>query len=454
VTGGQPDAADVLPPQLRYRSRFVTTTGGTDFGCTTPVVGSSGTVTCTAFRMAAGASATLMLHVSVAPNASTGTVRNTATVTSPTSDPDDADRSATAEGVELVPGADLSVIKHTTTIAARPGSVFNYTLSVQNTGPSTATDVVVTDVLPAGLLFELAGPPGGFTCTTPAVGTNGTITCTASTFAAPLVAGFTVRVRVAPNAKQGVVTNSVTVTSSTLDPDTDDTTDAAEPVTIDAPAGAERRLDAGTAARRLPQVSPQVASTRENVLAVWREGAIPFATGGSASIRGALLRPDVAGETLIDFTAPEAGTDVAQPNVAAAGDRYLVVWRESKSSHGRVLARRIRVDGSFIDAEPLVLDTGNAVECCTAVGDPRPAVTSNGRDFYVTWSRRRIRCGGWSCRRPALSPGTRPSFRGTPTPWPTAISIWKPCGRRRCTSWSGWTAFPRPTSRSSFAPRG
>jgi hypothetical protein len=49
------------------------------------------------------------------------------------------------------------------------------------------------------------------------------------------------------------------------------------------------------------------------------------------------------------------------------------------------MARRLRVDGSFIDAQPLVLDTGNALGCCTDVGDPRPSVASNGRDFYVAW---------------------------------------------------------------------
>lgn len=390
VTNHGPDTAsavtltDVLPPQLQYVVLGVIATPGTDFFCSRPQVYTNGTITCNAFRMDAGATATLRLHVRAAADAAMGTVTNSAAVTSPTGDPDNADRLATSPAVELVAGADLSIHKHTTATSVRPNSVFNYTIAVQNSGPNEATNVVVTDVLPEDLLFEFVGPPAGFTCTTPAVGTNGTVTCTAATFLASRVAGISLRVRVAPGATPGVVTNVATITSSTIDLDNDDATAEAEQVFIEAPAGAERRLDS-TAGPRMPQVSPQVATTHANALAVWREGVVPFAPGGTASIRGALFRPNADGETLIEFAAPEAATDVAQPNVAAAVDRYLVVWRESKSSQGRILARRIRVDGSFIDAQPLVLDTGNAVVCCSNVGDPRPAVASNGRDFYVTW---------------------------------------------------------------------
>jgi hypothetical protein len=57
-------------------------------------------------------------------------------VTSPTADPDHTDRSATARGVELVPDARLSIRKQTTTTSARPDSTFDYTISIQNSGPA------------------------------------------------------------------------------------------------------------------------------------------------------------------------------------------------------------------------------------------------------------------------------------------------------------------------------
>jgi uncharacterized repeat protein (TIGR01451 family) len=384
-TASRVTMTDVLPPQLLFVSRVITTTAGTDFSCTTPEVNRSGTITCNADGMAPGATATLTLQVRVVESATTGTVRNTATVTSPTADPDTTDRSAAAPAVELVPGADLAISKDTTTTAARPGAIFDYRISIQNTGPSAADSVVLTDVLPADLLFESIGPLSGFTCTTPAAGTNGTVTCTAPTLPTLTVVSFTLRVRVAPGAGPGTVRNSATVTSSTLDQDDDDMTAAAFPVTLAPPAGAERRLDPNTAPPR-NQTAPQVATTRENALAVWREDVVPVTqSGGTASIRGALFRPDAEGETLIEFAAPQQGTDVADPDVAAAADRYLVVWRESRPGQGRILARRIRIDGSFIDAQPLVLETGDALVCCSEAGDPRPAVASNGRDFYVTW---------------------------------------------------------------------
>jgi uncharacterized repeat protein (TIGR01451 family) len=391
VTNSGPDTAsatmtDVLPPQLQFLSRLVTSPSGVDFSCTTPAVHANGTITCNASRMAPGTTATLMLHLRVAPDAAFGMVTNTATITSPVTDPDSADRTASAPAVEIVPGADLSIHKTTNATSARANSTFSYTISIQNSGPNAAADVVITDVLPANLLFESVTPSGSFTCTTPAPGTNGTVTCTAVSFPASRVGGLNVRVRVAAGVTAGVVTNTATVTSSTLDPDSNDTTAAAPPVTLAPPAGTERRLDNGTAAPRLPQTAPQVATTQQNALAVWREGEVGTSPPrGKVSIRGALFRPDVERETMIEFAAPGGQTDVAYPVVAAAADRYLVVWRESTSSRGRLLARRIHADGAFIDAEPLVLEAGDAVLCCSNLGDPRPAVASDGLDFYVTW---------------------------------------------------------------------
>lgn len=41
------------------------------------------------------------------------------------------------------------------------------------------------------------------------------------------------------------------------------------------------------------------------------------------------------------------------------------------------------------------------VRCCTDVGDPRPAVASNGRDFYVTWVSANYDVRGIAYRRKA-----------------------------------------------------
>ncbi|HYO76402.1 MAG TPA: DUF11 domain-containing protein [Thermoanaerobaculia bacterium] len=376
---------DVLPPKLRYFSRAIATTGGALFQCTTPAEGDNGTITCSAEQLPPGATATLTLRVLPAPDGVLGTITNIATVTSPTADPDLDDRVATAPEVELVPGAELFLHKQTAVTSARPGSLINYMLWVENRGPNAATNVVVTDVLPPELLFH-AISPGAFTCTLPDVDTNGTITCTAPSLAGATTNGMGLLLRVAPDAKPGVVTNTASVTSATLNPTPGHTTAVSPPVTIAAPAGRERRLDLPATSTAMEQISPQVATTDENALAVWGDGFVSFAPQAqTASIRGALFRPDAAGETPIEFARPEFGTLYSYAVVAAAADRYLVVWRETKSSQGRLLARRLRTDGSFIDATPLVLETGTPVGCCTDFGDPRPSVASNGRDFYVTW---------------------------------------------------------------------
>ncbi|HEY0160690.1 MAG TPA: IPTL-CTERM sorting domain-containing protein [Thermoanaerobaculia bacterium] len=241
VTNDGPDDADdvvvtdVLPPQLRFQS-IVEPAG---FDCTTPAVGANGTVTCSADTMAADTTAVFRLFVTVGPGQDSGTVTNQATVTSPTADPDSGDRSDAAPPVALGPSqSDLSVTKTTTTTTVAPGSTFSYTISITNAGPDADTDVGFSDVLPASLLFVSLAEPDDFDCTTPAAGANGTVTCTNGTLLDDETATFTLTVRVAENASPGPVTNNVTVTGASDDPDATDNADAAPPVTV-GPASAD-----------------------------------------------------------------------------------------------------------------------------------------------------------------------------------------------------------------------
>lgn len=63
-------------------------------------------------------------------------------------------------------------------VEVRPNNIINYTLQVRNTGTGTATNVVISDTLPAGVSFVSCTPPancsGGATTTltTPALGPN------------------------------------------------------------------------------------------------------------------------------------------------------------------------------------------------------------------------------------------------------------------------------------------
>jgi len=49
--------------------------------------------------------------------------------------------------------ADLAVVKTTPVPAVRLGQVVPYTVTLTNNGPDAATNVAVTDIIPAGLSF-------------------------------------------------------------------------------------------------------------------------------------------------------------------------------------------------------------------------------------------------------------------------------------------------------------
>jgi uncharacterized repeat protein (TIGR01451 family) len=254
LTNGGPDAAttvvltDTLPAQLQFRS--ITEPAG--FDCVTPAVGATGTITCSAATLANGATATFTLTARVAPGATSGTVTNSATVTSATGDPDSGDTTGNAGGVTLSASvADISIVKNTASATAPAGSTFSYTIAVTNSGPNAATNVVMTDVLPAQLLFESIVIPTGFTCTTPAVGANGTITCTAATVPNGVTRTFTLNVRVASGSTSGNVTNSASVASASGDPDGGDTSDPAPAVAL-APASADLSITKTTGATSAP----------------------------------------------------------------------------------------------------------------------------------------------------------------------------------------------------------
>ncbi len=83
----------------------------------------------------------------------TGSLANTATISSAVVDPVPANNSATDTDT-LVPVADLFFIKRLTTAGTiHVGDTVTFELGVTDFGPSDATGVTVTDTLPAGLTY-------------------------------------------------------------------------------------------------------------------------------------------------------------------------------------------------------------------------------------------------------------------------------------------------------------
>src|SRR6202011_5891026 len=73
--------------------------------------------------------------------------------------------------------ADLAVVK-TGPATATAGTVISYTINVTNNGPNPAINASLTDTLPAGTTFVSLTAAAGWSCTTPAVGAGGTVSCT------------------------------------------------------------------------------------------------------------------------------------------------------------------------------------------------------------------------------------------------------------------------------------
>jgi uncharacterized repeat protein (TIGR01451 family) len=131
---------DTLPGSL---TNVVTT------GCAEDPSGGS---VCTLGAIAAGASAVYTITGTVSPSAP-ASISNTATLSATGVPPDAFDDTATTQTTVSV-AADLDVEKTlVTTGSIGTGDTIEFRLEVTNNGPSDATGVVATDVLPAGLQF-------------------------------------------------------------------------------------------------------------------------------------------------------------------------------------------------------------------------------------------------------------------------------------------------------------
>ena len=75
--------------------------------------------------------------------------------------------------------ADLSVTKTSDPASQTAGSTVIYRLTTANAGPNAASGVVLTDTLPAGVVFVSAAPPAGTSCSQ----SGQTVTCTTSSLA-------------------------------------------------------------------------------------------------------------------------------------------------------------------------------------------------------------------------------------------------------------------------------
>ncbi len=164
----------------------------------------SGVPTCSVGTITAGGSKQYTITVTVDSD-TTGTIVNSASVSSSTSEGNPGDESV-SETTVVVTSADLSISKSDSPDPVTAGESLTYTVTVTNNGPSDAQNVVVTDTLPAGVTLDSTSG-----C---AEDPSGLPTCSLGTIAAGSSQHYTITVTVDSDTT-GTIVNSASVSSST-----------------------------------------------------------------------------------------------------------------------------------------------------------------------------------------------------------------------------------------------
>jgi uncharacterized repeat protein (TIGR01451 family) len=181
------------------------------------------TLTCSNPSLVPGTPATITYVVTVnAGTAAGAAIKETASVSSATTDPNFANNIATASDVVATVGqADLVVANAASPTSVAAGANVTYTQSVTNDGPAaTNTGMTFTQSTPPNTNFQSITAPAGWNCVTPSVGGIGTITCTdTGSLALNGVANFTLVLQVNASTPSGTsITDTATATATNIVP--------------------------------------------------------------------------------------------------------------------------------------------------------------------------------------------------------------------------------------------
>ncbi len=183
------------------------------------------TLTWTINTLANGASATLSFEATVDDDTAGDTITNTATVDADQPDPHLDDNSDSADIlVDQQPPinvADLAITKTACGCIPKIGDTITYTVTVTNSGPSTATNVVVADSLPGGVSYQSYSASQGTYNNSTGIWSVGTLADGAS-------ATLTITATVDPCPCGSTIINTAIVSADQTDPHPDDNSDPAE----------------------------------------------------------------------------------------------------------------------------------------------------------------------------------------------------------------------------------
>jgi uncharacterized repeat protein (TIGR01451 family) len=128
-----------------------------------------------------------------------------------------------------------------------------YTITVTNGGPDAAANATLNDPLPGNLTFVSLFAPAGWSCTTPAVGSTGTVFCTNPSLQLTNGQTFTLVVHVQSETQVGTVySNKATVstTSSDANSENDESTASTKVVTCFTSLAVTTNADSGPGSLR------------------------------------------------------------------------------------------------------------------------------------------------------------------------------------------------------------
>ena len=190
--------------------------------------------TCTIASLASGAGGTFTVVYTVGAATTSGTVISDTVTVNASNQAFGASSATATDVVAAASQADVSL-----STAASPSSVYagnniTYTQTITNNGPAASTGVVFTEATPPNTTFESVSAPVGWTCTSPAVGGTGTITCNdTNALGSGSTADIVVVVNVPASVAAGNITASSSVTATTSDPtNANNSTSTVTPVTV------------------------------------------------------------------------------------------------------------------------------------------------------------------------------------------------------------------------------
>ncbi|WP_298118936.1 DUF11 domain-containing protein [uncultured Aurantimicrobium sp.] len=162
----------------------------------------------------AGATAYVSFQVKVGSAASNSTLHNTATV--------DADNGISVDTFStndapttVAAAADVQLTKKFAAGTVTSAGTVQMTFEVKNLGPSNATEVVLSDVIPASLTLPGSLPTG---CTSAVSSGNTVLTCVAGNLTVNQTVTFTMTMTAATTSSQIEVFNSARISSESFDP--------------------------------------------------------------------------------------------------------------------------------------------------------------------------------------------------------------------------------------------